>query len=192
MEYKLISMSDSGDFLPMSLPNEMVPNFVYVKGISYYRIPQWKMLGLPEGFNVPIDLCIIDSDHNYYTLKRELEYLDNIMAPRCVIAMHDTASKPCKHHLECVGAIYEESNSMWMTDETYLDGTPYPKEDVLATKKVPMMRAIDEFLSEHPDYRKIRHLDECCGCTVISRDFDYMEQIEAIPIEAEGEAVYVK
>lgn len=173
-DYRIISLSDDSNLVNITLPNDFVDRFMYIRGISYAMINRWKDLNIPRPFDGTIDFCIIDTDHNYYTLKKELENIDTIMSSRCAIAMHDTASKPCEHHLYYENALNKESNSMMKMEGTYLNDDPYPSVAVAQTMELSMMQAIDEFLIDHPDFKKIKHLDECCGCTVISRDFDYV------------------
>lgn len=174
-DYRLICLSEDPNLPKITLPNDFVSRFVYVGGISYRLLPHWKSLGLPWPFNRPIDLCIIDSDHNYFTLKSELAHLSQIMAERCAVVFHDTASKPCEHHLYYSNALDRESNAMVQTTG-YKDGSPYPFKEVMETLHVPMMRAIEEFLETNADYKMLKHIDECCGCTLIGRDFEYVYQ----------------
>ena len=172
-DYRIISLSDDFNVERMTLPNDFIDRFIFVKGISYAMVPRWNELGLPPPYNEKIDFCIIDTDHNYWTLQKELEYLDSIMADKCAIALHDTATKPCEHHLMYENALDKSSNSMMRTTRENLTKDVYPFDEVAATLDVPMMQAIDEFLGTHSDYKKIKHFDECCGCTVLGRDFDY-------------------
>lgn len=183
--YRLISLSEDHVVPNITLPHDFITKFVYVGGISYRLIPKWKEIGLPDEFNGLIDLCIIDSDHNYYTLKKELSHLDAIMADRCAIAFHDTASKPCEHHLYYSNALDKDSNAMVQTTG-YKDGSPYPMKEVMETLHIPMMAAIEEFLESHPDYKMLKHIDECCGCTLIGRNFNYIYQNEIPGIIANG------
>lgn len=171
-DYRLISVSDSPKMPELTLPYDCLDQFIYIYGVSYRILPNWFSMDIPEPFKKPIDFCIIDSDHNYYTLKQELNYIDSIMSPTCAIALHDTASKPCKHHMYFANALNQNSNSM-ISNHGYLDKTEYPRDKVIETFDVPLMQAIDEFLVEHKDYNKILHIDECCGCTLIGRNFSY-------------------
>lgn len=170
--YKLISLSDQATCPFTVLPNEFCVNFLYINGVSYKRIPELRELKLPQEFDKLIDFCIIDSDHNYYTLKKELTVIDQIMSPTCVIALHDTASKPCEHHLMYKEVTNVKSNAMFKSNG-YDDGSQYPFNQIMDEFDIPMMKAVDEFLEDHKDYKKIKHLDECCGCTVLGRNFDY-------------------
>lgn len=172
-DYYIISLSDDHKPPKITLPNDFVHRFVYVGGVSYNLLPHWKELNLPDPFNREIDLCIIDSDHNYFTLEKELEGVYPLMSKKCAIAFHDTASKPCEHHMYYSNALDQNSNSMVQTTG-YKDGTPYPHKEVLATLDKPMMAAIEEFLKEHQDFKMLKHIDECCGCTLIGREFDYI------------------
>lgn len=171
-DYRVISLSDDSKLPDITLPNDFVSRFLYVAGVSYNVIPYWRDLKLPDEFSGPIDFCIIDSDHNYFTLKNELFSINTIMAERCAIAIHDTASQPCEHHRHYANALNEKSNSM-IQDTGYKDKSTYPMQQVLETWDVPMMEAIDEFLLDHRDYDKLVHLDECCGCTLVGRGFEY-------------------
>ncbi len=171
-DFRLISLSDQPKCPIPTLPDEFCKNFIYVNGISYETIPKFHSMGLPDEFNKSIDFCIIDTDHNYYTLKKELEVVDSIMSPKCAIALHDTAKVPCEHHKKFQAVTHPTSNAMFKS-HGYDDGTPYPFADIMQDFDVPMMRAIDDFLAIHSDYKTIKHTEECCGCTVLARDFDY-------------------
>lgn len=173
LNYKLISLSDQASCLFPVLPGEFAINYMYINGISYKRLPQIRDLGIPNEFNQPVDFMIVDTDHNYYTLKRELEAIDPLMSQKCAIAFHDTASKPCKHHAAYKEVTNAKSNAMFKP-HGYDDGTEYPIEGIFDSFETPMMTAIDEFLEEHKDYKKIKHIEECCGCTVLARDFNYV------------------
>lgn len=61
-----------------------------------------------------IDLCIIDTDHNYWTLMKELATLFNRMKEGGLIAMHD------------VETFYHDTGMAL----SYWDGKPYPKEEI--------------------------------------------------------------
>jgi hypothetical protein len=54
----------------------------WIVGISYLEIPK-----IPR-----IDFCLIDTDHNYPTLKWELEALDKVMPEGGIVCIHDTVT----------------------------------------------------------------------------------------------------
>jgi SAM-dependent methyltransferase len=56
----------------------------WVYGISYIELPR-----MGSG---SIDFCIVDTDHNYWTLRRELSELDRVMRDGGVVVIHDTVS----------------------------------------------------------------------------------------------------
>jgi hypothetical protein len=78
----------------------------WINGISYDVLKQFQ-----EG---EIDLCIIDTDHNYWTLMKELAELYPRMSEGGLIAMHD------------VETFYHDTGMALK----YSTGTPYPKEAI--------------------------------------------------------------
>jgi len=80
------------------------------------------------------DLVILDSDHNYWTLKQELDACYPHLPHECAIAIHDTIT-------------FWGSNGR---QHTYGTGDPYPADKIVGTKKL-YGQAVTEFLSQHPD-----------------------------------------
>lgn len=66
--------------------------------------------------NNSIDLCIIDTDHNYWTLREELRALNDRVKEGGLIAMHD------------VETFYHDTGMAL----SYWIGKPYPREEIEA------------------------------------------------------------
>lgn len=69
--------------------NDGIPSGVpigaeWVCGVSYLELEKFA-----DG---SIDLCLIDTDHNYYTLKRELDALRPKLRQGGIVALHDTVT----------------------------------------------------------------------------------------------------
>jgi len=76
-------MEESGKLVPERFRlNHARLEWVY--GISYIELPR-----MGSG---SIDFCIVDTDHNYWTLQRELSELDRVMRDGGVVVIHDTVS----------------------------------------------------------------------------------------------------
>lgn len=78
----------------------------WINGISYEALK-----GFGDG---TIDLCIIDTDHNYWTLMKELSELFNRMSEGGLIAMHD------------VETFYHDTGMALK----YSNGMAYPQEEI--------------------------------------------------------------
>lgn len=94
---------------------------------------------------INFDVVLIDGDHNYYTVKQELQYLDKILKPSGV-------------------AIIDDYSGRWAErDLWYSEREGYEKVEHV-TKRVDVEKqgvkpAVDEFLAEHPDWHHIRPLE---------------------------------
>jgi len=82
------------------------PRINWIHGLSYKSLEEFK--------NNSIDLCIIDTDHNYWTLMKELAALFNKITEGGMIAMHD------------VETFYHDTGMAL----SYWNDEQYPKEDI--------------------------------------------------------------
>lgn len=69
---------------------------------------------LPEFSNGSIDLCVIDTDHNYWTLREELRALNDRVSEGGLIALHD------------VETFYHDTGMAL----SYWNGKAYPREQI--------------------------------------------------------------
>ncbi len=87
-----------------------------------------------------VDLCIIDTDHNYWTLMKELASVFNKMTEGGLIAMHD------------VETFYHDTGMAL----AYWDGSNYPKEAIEECAKYGGLGdALIEFLQVKKMYYKL-------------------------------------
>lgn len=78
--FRLVVINDDGgNFKPEEWRKQGVD---WRSGISYLELQKFS-----DG---EIDFCLIDTDHNYWTLKTELETLHPKMKPKGVCVIHDT------------------------------------------------------------------------------------------------------
>lgn len=82
------------------------PGIIWHTGLSYELLETFK-----DG---DIDLCIIDTDHNYWTLMKEFAAVFNKMSEGGLIALHD------------VETFYHDTGMAL----AYWDGKPYPREEI--------------------------------------------------------------
>ena len=85
---------------------EIDSRILWHQGLSYEILGQYA--------SDSIDLCIIDTDHNYWTLGKELSVLCNRIKEGGFIAMHD------------VETFYHDTGMAL----SYWDGKPYPIEEI--------------------------------------------------------------
>lgn len=105
--------------------------------------------------NSSIDLCIIDTDHNYWTLMKEFEALFFRMREGGLIALHD------------VDTFYHDTGM----GLTYFNGEPYPKEEI--EKFAPygsLGDAMIDFLQlKKLNYRLLAYTKESQGAALIEK-----------------------
>lgn len=126
---------------------EGIEDINFVKGISYRELAKF-----PDD---SIDMCIIDTDHNYWTLRHELEALHPKLRQGGLVAFHDVEE-----------FYYNTGMSL-----SYWDDSPYPKEEIEA--KVRMggvgLALIDWLHEFRGDYKLLRYVPEHCGAAVIEK-----------------------
>lgn len=123
----------------------------WIIGISYLELEKFD-----DGV---IDFCIVDTDHNYPTLKWELAVLTRKMCPGGVVVMHDTVT-------------YGKNNGS-MSDHHYNtpnESVPYPTEEIAAANRagLGMVDAIKEVIDSGA-FVQIAHVEERHGATALRR-----------------------
>ena len=119
----------------------------WITSISYEALKEFK--------DESIDLCIIDTDHNYWTLKKELNVLKEKMAEGGLVVMHDVEM-----------FYYDTGMAM-----SYWNGYPYPEKEILeASSRGGCGLALIDFLSEFRGFFKlVRYIPEHFGAAVIEK-----------------------
>lgn len=120
---------------------------VWHKGLSYEKLTEFN----PGS----IGLCIIDTDHNYWTLMKELAAVFDKIEEGGLIALHD------------VDTFYHDTGMAL----SYSSGEPYPREEI--EKLAPygsLGDALIEFLHiKKMAYRLVRFVPESHGAALIER-----------------------
>lgn len=146
---QILSLKEIYDFNMITISTGGCPSdikadgFKWVDGVSFMELN-----------NIPddIEFCSIDTDHNYWTLKKELDILYWKMGRNATIAIHDTES-------------YAKSDGVQFSYDNHTD-IPYPV--VLVPGKPGLQTAIFEFLLTS-DFRLYRHTEQSCGATILLR-----------------------
>jgi len=122
-------------------------DYEWMYGLSY--------VGLATFPPKSIDLCIIDTDHNYWTLKQELDALHPKLADHGLIAMHDTET-----YWSNSGQAYR-----------YGTGDPYPGDEISKHEKEgkSMGAAITEFMEKHTEYVVREKTPESHGAMLLEK-----------------------
>jgi cephalosporin hydroxylase len=121
-------------------------DYIWIEGISYKEIPIL--------LDKTLEFALIDTDHNYWTLKKELEALKPKFGNKVIIVMHDTngldGMNPTK---------------------TYKCKVDYPADEIqkCMDKDLKITDAIKEFLDENQDFRMLRHSTESNGAVAIAK-----------------------
>ncbi len=110
---------------------------------------------LKEFADQSIDLCIIDTDHNYWTLMKELAVVSQKMTEGGLIALHD------------VETFYHDTGMAM----SYSDDTPYPKDVILEYAKYGGLGdAMIEFLqSQEMRFKLLCFTPESHGAALIEK-----------------------
>lgn len=118
-----------------------------IRGVSYREIAN-----LPDN---SIDFCILDTDHNYWTMMVELVALKSKMSSNGIIMLHD------------VDYYYYNSG----VSDSYADGSDYPIKEIEEHQKHGGMgnAVIDALSALKTDYRLLLWVPEECGCAVLRR-----------------------
>ena len=146
--FKLFTISDSPYAEETIKVGEYLRNgFKWVYGLSYKELSKFD--------DDSIDLCIIDTDHNYWTLNEELSALHDKLRIGGVIALHDTQT-------------YRKNSGQAFR---YGTGDPYPGELITRYEKEGkgMGDALWEFLAKHQNYLVLRHVAESHGAIALEK-----------------------
>ena len=105
---------------------------------SNYDLRQENSLKFLEETNKKYDIVLIDGDHNYYTVKRELQHLNKIC--------HDDTVVIC-----------DDYSGMWSETDLFYGEKEEFKNIEIATKRIDEEKqgvkpAIDEFVKENEDW----------------------------------------
>lgn len=124
-----------------------IPGVEFITGISYREIPK---LG-----DRSIGMAIVDTDHNYWTLARELEALLPKMEEGGLVVMHDVDE-------------FYYNTGMAMS---YWDGSSYPTDEINGAHVWGGLgTCVIDFLHTYRGYFKlVRWIPEHFGCAVIER-----------------------
>lgn len=123
------------------------PHIVWHTGLSYEVLPAFE--------KDSIGLCIIDTDHNYWTLMKELSAVFDKITEDGLIALHD------------VETFYHDTGMAL----SYWNDKPYPREEI--EKHAPyggLGDALIEFLQlKKMHYRLLGYTPESHGAALIQR-----------------------
>jgi hypothetical protein len=122
------------------------PQYAYHRAVSYHFLKT-----LPAD---SVDFCIIDTDHNYWTLLQELTELHPKLRENGIVALHDTVSFGHAHGVK----------------DTYGTGDAYPSDQIAAYADKGLLDAINRFREDHPGYRVIGETEESCGAMAMQKE----------------------
>lgn len=116
-------------------------------GLSYERLKEFE--------DNSIGLCIIDTDHNYWTLRQELLAVFPKMKEGGLIVMHDVEE-------------FYYNTGMGMS---YWNDQPYPEKEILEMSKFGSLGlCVIDFLHEcRGSFKLVRWIPEHFGCAVIEK-----------------------
>ena len=103
-----------------------------------------------------IGLCIIDTDHNYWTLMNELNVVGPKMVERGLVAMHD------------IETFYHDTGLAL----SYFNGDPYPQEEIeeIGKTKGSMGDALMTYLALNSHHFKlVGYTDQSHGAAIIQK-----------------------
>lgn len=133
----------------------------YRVGISYKELEKF-----PDN---SIDFCIIDTDHNYWTLSKELTVIHRKLKNGGMVALHDVST-------------YYHDTGMALS---YWEGSEYPKSEIedIASQYGGLGNALIDFLSAMRfDYKLISFTSESHGAALIKK-----VALEGVSIMVPGE-----
>lgn len=140
---KLLTLKDEVGFRLVVVNDGVqdIPGVEWVNGVSYLEIPKYP----------GVDLCLIDTDHNFWTLREELKALAGVMPSGGIAILHDT---------ETFG---RESGFM---SGYYQAKAPYPLEEM---QKASAGKGLRNAVEESPDFRILREVPESHGAMALVR-----------------------
>ena len=99
------------------------------------------------------DYAIVDTDHNYWTLDRELDELSRILGKGNAVAIHDTISFRDKNG---INGTYDQGAKTW-----------YPFAEISEETR-PYAQAVDDWVRSGA-YMEIRRSEESSGAVLLER-----------------------
>lgn len=141
--FKLTVISDN-----LLSPIELGPDVEFIRGISYEEIKKMDDLS--------VDMFIVDTDHNYWTLAQELNFIDLKLRKDGLIVLHD------------VSTFYHDTGVAMR----YSNGKEYPIDDIeeLGKLKGGIGNTVIDFLHCYPfRYRLVRFIEESHGAAVMRK-----------------------
>lgn len=147
----LASLLDSYDFKLYVISDKEVPGLdpriIWKSGLSFNVLKEF-----PDD---SIGLCIIDTDHNYWTLMKEFEALFNKIEEGGFIALHD------------VETFYHDTGMAM----SYSTGEPYPLEEIKEWSKYGGVGAamIDFLQLKKMNYKLKAYSPESHGAALIEK-----------------------
>lgn len=156
-DFELVSISDAPEKGEINLLvsggwNNKFPNFEFRHGLSYLELPKFD--------DKSIDFCLIDTDHNYWTMKKELEALHLKLRVNGIVCLHDTQT-----YRKNTGGVYQSG---------YKTNDPYPLKEIEleAGKGKAMGHAIFEFLADRHEYIVLKESVESHGAMALEKICD--------------------
>jgi SAM-dependent methyltransferase len=140
----------------------------WVYGVSYIELPKMA--------DDSIDFCIVDTDHNYWTLEKELLELKRVMAKDGIVAIHDTEEFAARNGtmnfgyfstIDSIESSYIENANVLRIKEakTTSIGVDYPLEEILAEPR-PYTQAIKDIV---PDWEVVAETKESNGAMALRK-----------------------
>ena len=140
----------------------------WVYGVSYIELPKMA--------DASIDFCILDTDHNYWTLEKELLELKRVMAKDGIVAIHDTEEFADRNGtmnfgyfstIDSIESSYVENANVLRIKEatTTSIGVDYPLEEILAEAR-PYTQAIKDIV---PDWEVVAETKESNGAMALRK-----------------------
>lgn len=120
---------------------------IWHSGLSYNELQKFA--------DNSIGLCIIDTDHNYWTLMQEFAAVFNKISEGGLIALHD------------VETFYHDTGMAL----SYWDGMPYPKDDIESLARYGGLgdAMIDFLQSRKTNYKLLAFTHESHGAALLER-----------------------
>ena len=145
-------------------------NLDWIYGVSYIELPK---MG-----NESIDFCILDTDHNYWTLKKELVELKRVLSVGGIVAIHDTEEFADKNGIQELGyfktidsvhAYTVDGDVLNMSDVSVSGiGIDYPLEEIKAETR-PYPQAIADVV---PDWPIVGETKESNGAVALLKPYE--------------------
>ena len=112
-----------------------------------------------QELNKPLSVAMIDGDHNYYTVKKELEYCSRMMHPLGLILVDDYQGK------------YAKSDLYYSDYDTHKDIEGLFDKSQNTSDKQGVGTAVDEFLEENPDWEMSIYFKNHEPCLLYRKGF---------------------